>query len=295
MSTSPLLVTGASGKLGRRVIEILLEAKAGPLIATTRTPASLADLAARGVTVRAADFDDPASLPQAFQGVGRALLVSTDVLDLGGRRLVQHRRAVEALEAAGVEHVVYTSLPKPQDSPILIAADHAGTEKLLEASRLGYTVLRNNLYAEALFMTLPAALASGQLVDARSEGAVAYVSREDCARAAAAALADRAATARRTLDVTGPAALTSGELAALVSELFGRTVSHVQVPPAALIEGLLAHGLPEPMAALFASFDAGIARRDLAAVSGAVEQLTGRAPQGVREFLLTHRAALTGG
>ncbi|HEU5098574.1 MAG TPA: NAD(P)H-binding protein, partial [Roseiflexaceae bacterium] len=104
-----LLVTGASGHLGRRVIELLLEANAGHVIATTRSPDNLADLAARGVEVRKADFDAPGSLASAFAGADRLLLISTDALDGTDRRIVQHRNAVKAAEQAGVTHVVYTS------------------------------------------------------------------------------------------------------------------------------------------------------------------------------------------
>lgn len=293
MSRSPLLVTGASGQLGRRVVELLLAQDHGPIIATTRTPDSLKELAARGVEVRRADFEDEASLVQAFQGAERALLVSTDALDRPGQRLAQQQRAVRALEAAGVKHVVYTSLPNATSSSISIAPDHAGTEAALAASRLDFTILRNNLYADLLFASLPAALASGQLVDARGNGKVAYVTRDDCARAAAAALADRSAGGRRTLDVTGPAALTSEELAAIASEVLGRKIVHVSVPVDALIRGLIEHGLPEPVAELLASFDVGISRGELSTLTDTVQRLTGRAPRSVRDFLAENRAALT--
>jgi len=293
MSNSPFLVTGASGQLGRRVVELLLAQDLGPIIATTRTPDALKELAARGVEVRRADFEDEASLVQAFRGAGRALLVSTDALDRPGKRLAQHQRAIRALEAAGVKHVVYTSLPNPAGSVISIAPDHAGTEAALAASRLDFTILRNNLYADLLFMSLPQAIASGQLVDARGDGAVAYVTREDCARAAAAVLADRSSSGRRTLDVTGPAALTSDELAALASEVVGRKIVHVSVPGDALVRGLVEHGLPQPVAELLASFDAGIARGELATATDTVQRLTGRAPSSLRDFLVENRAALT--
>jgi NAD(P)H dehydrogenase (quinone) len=290
-SASPLLVTGASGQLGRRVLEHLLRAQAGPIIALTRSPESLREFAARGVEVRAADFEREADLANAFRGAARALLISTDALDRPGRRLAQHLAALRALAGAGVQHVVYTSLFNPHPrSPITIAADHRETEAALAASRLDFTILRNNCYSELLLMALPPAIASGQLVDARGSGATGFVSREDCARTAAAALLT--GSGRRTLDVTGPAALTSDDIAALVSELTGRRVSHISVPADAVKKALLDHGLPGTVADMLVSFDVAIEKGDLSAVAGTVRELTGTPPQSVRDFLAEHRAQL---
>jgi NAD(P)H dehydrogenase (quinone) len=132
---STLLVTGASGHLGRRVLELLLETQTGQIIATTRTPEKLADFAQRGVIVRQADFDDPASLVTAFTGADRLLLISTDVIGVPGLRIQQHTNAVKAAEEAEVSHVVYTSLINPEPgTPIAIAPDHYETELALAQS-----------------------------------------------------------------------------------------------------------------------------------------------------------------
>lgn len=288
MSKPTLLVTGASGNLGRRVLELLLEANTGSkIIATTRNPDKLADLTARGVEVRAADFDDAASLVKAFTGADRALLVSTDALD---RREAQQTRAVQAFVEAGVKHVVYTSVPEPETTLALVGPSHAATERALAATKLDYTALRNNLYADLLLGALPGAVASGQLVDARGDGRIAWVTREDCARTAAAALVS--ATGRSAIDVTGPAAIGSDELAAIVSDLVAKPVQHVNVTPEQLVAGLVGHGFPEFVAQLFATFDSATAKGQLANATDTVEKLTGKKPQSIREFLAANRAAL---
>lgn len=284
MSSETLLVTGASGHLGRRVVELLLERSPGvKLIATTRNPASLADVAGR-VDVRRADFEDAGSLPAAFAGATRALLISTDAVDRPGRRVAQHRAALAALAAAGVRHVVYTSIPNPEGSPALVAPDHHATEVALADSPLDFTVLRNNLYTDYLLQAVTGAIASGQLVDAKGSAAVAYVTRDDCARAAAGALAGTH-TGRTTVDVTGPAAITADELAAIVSELAGKNVRHVSVPPPALRDGLIAHGVPALFADLLVSFDAATVRGDYAQTSSAVADFGGAPAVSVRDFL----------
>lgn len=288
-----LLVTGASGGLGRRVLELLLEAGEQHIIATTRTPEKLADFAARGVTVRAADFDQPESLAAAFAGADRLLLISTDALGYPGHRLSQHQNAVKAAEAAGVKHVVYTSVASASaDSPLAVAPDHYGTEQALEASGLGYTALRNNLYMELLLRSLPRAIATGQLIAAAGDGKAAYVTREDCARAAAAALrADF--EGRRALEISGPTSVSQAELAAIAQDLSGKPVQYVAIPLSALIDGMVQQGgLPRPIAEMIASFDAGIAAGVLDTAPGAFESLTGKPAQSVADFLTAHREAL---
>lgn len=288
---SKLLVTGASGQLGQRVVELLLEAGESDIIATTRTPDKLAAFAARGVTVRAADFDNTESLVAAFSGADRLLLISTDALDRPGRRLQQHQNAVAAAKAAGVKHILYTSLTYAEpDSPILLAGDHIGTEQAIKASGLGYTILRNNMYTEMLIDTIKRAVATGQIFAAAADGKAGYVTREDCARAAAAALA-AAFDGQRTLDITGPEAVSQADIAAIAQKLSGKPVSYVAIPLSALIDGMVGAGLPRPVAEVYASFDTGIATGVLDVAPGAVESLTGKRPTSVEEFLTAHQAA----
>lgn len=285
MSERTLLVTGASGHLGRRVVELLLDAGERHVIATTREPAKLDDLAARGVDVRRADFDRPETLDAAFQGATRVLLVSTDALDRPGRRLTQHRAAVDAAKRAGARHVVYTSLVEPgEDSPVLLAPDHRETEAALAASGLGFTVLRNGLYAELLADALGPALATGVLSNAQGEGRVAYVTREDCARAAAAALV-ASFEGRRTLDVTGPEAVSQADVARVASRVAGRAVRYEPLSTSAFADVLVGVGLPRPVADVYASFDTASAAGRFARVSPAFEELTGARPTSVEAFL----------
>jgi NAD(P)H dehydrogenase (quinone) len=257
-SERTLFVTGASGHLGRRVVELLLEKAAGKIVAGTRKPEKLADLAAKGVVVRQADFEDPKGLQAALAGVDRVLIISTDAIDRPGRRLAQHQAAVAAAASAGVKHAVYTSMPNPETSPVVFAPDHLGTEQALKASGMGWTILRNCWYTDYLIMTLAPAVASGKLVAATGQGGAPYVTREDCAQAAAAALAS-SDTSNKTWNITGPDLVTYAELAKLAGELTGRPVNYAPVEPAERIAQLIAAGTPEPIAKMLVSGQKAIA------------------------------------
>ena len=291
-SQQTLLVTGASGVMGRRVLELLLEAGVQGVIATTRTPENLADFGARGVTVRQASFDDADSLDAAFAGADRLLMISTHVMAPPGHRLQQHSTAVEAARRAGVRHILYTSIVNPNpDSPVSVAADHRGTEEAIIASGMDYTFLRNNIYADVQLGGLARAAQTGQLVKAAGDGRIAYVTREDCARAAAAALM-ASFEGRRALDITGPQALSQQEIAAALTRVTGRPVEYVPVDLETLIQGMVDAGMPRPVAESYASFDAGIAQGIFGQVSDAFETLTGRQPTRFEDFLAAHRDAL---
>jgi len=289
-----LLVTGAAGHLGQRVIAHLIEShRVAPaqIVAATRNPDKLSTLAAAGVTVRRADFDDAASLSAAFAGVDRVLLISTDALDKPGRRLAQHKAAIEAAKKAGVKHVIYTSMPNPESSVVTFASDHLGTERALAASGLGWTVVRNAWYMENLFMALPAVLASGKWFTSSGEGRDPYISREDCARAAAAALASDQATNAR-YDITGSQAYTRAEIAALVSQVSGKPIDVIQVSDEQLAQGLTAAGMPAFFVPVLVSFDTNTRLGYFDLVSEDVRKLTGQAPQSLRDFLVANKSAL---
>jgi NAD(P)H dehydrogenase (quinone) len=279
-----LIVTGAAGHLGRRTAELLLDhVDPARVVLVTRRPEALADLAARGAVVRHGDFDDPATLAGAFAGGERLLLISTDAL---GRRVTQHRAAIDAAAAAGVRHVAYTSLPNPvAENPAGVAAEHRATEEALRASGLQWTFLRNALYSEHRIAEARAALEHGALHHNQGDGRTAYVSREDCAAAAAAVLAGGDEHAGKAYDIAGPELLGGDDLAALYAEVGGAPVAAVAVDDAALVAGLTGAGLPEEVATLLASFGAAIRGGYLDQLGTTVEDLTGRAPRSVRDVL----------
>jgi NAD(P)H dehydrogenase (quinone) len=284
-----LIVTGAAGTLGKLVIERLIALGAADrVVAVTRRPEGLAELASRGVEVRAGDFDQPGSLSAAFAGVSRALVISTDSLDKPGHRVQQHETAFKALVASGAEHISYTSIVNPVDSRILLSKDHAASEAALARTGTAFTSLRDNIYGQMLLDGAKRAFASGKLVDARGAGRVAYVSREDVAAVAAAVLL-APPPGNQLLDVTGPESLSGPDIARLLSEVGGRPVEHQSIPLEALVDGMVAHGLPRPIAEVYASFDAGIAAGEVAAVSDTVERLTGKKPETLGDLLRRSR------
>jgi NAD(P)H dehydrogenase (quinone) len=282
-----IAVTGASGQLGRLTVRLLLErVDAARVIALSRTPEAVEDL---GVVTRLADFDDPDGLVTAFDGVERLLLVSTNVFATTGRRVRQHTGAVRSAVKAGVGHVLYTSLAGAGDPahPAADAADHRATETALAESGLAYTVLRNSMYTQLILMGLDIALTSGMLVDNSGYGATSYVTREDCAAVAAAVLAQGGYEGQR-LEVTGPRALTLVEIAALITEFSGVPVRYLPVTDEETVAALVAYGMAEPAARLFATI--GKSTRDgyTNVVTDVVERITGRRAMSVADFLAAH-------
>jgi NAD(P)H dehydrogenase (quinone) len=288
-----LLVTGASGHLGRRVVELLLEANAGRIVAVTRNPDKIADFGLRGVIVRKANFEEPATLPDAFAGADRMLMISTDAIDKPGRRLQQHRNAVEAAARGGVKHIVYTSMPNPDVSPVIFAPDHLGTEQAIAGSGMTYTILRDNWWIDYQVPALTQAVASGQLFSAAGDGGAAYVTREDCARTAVAVLSSTDTT-KRTLNVTGATVVGSAELARIVSGITGRPVQYVPVTPEERKQQFIAAGIPAMFAEILVSSQIAMAQGKMGPPSTTVQDLLGRAPTSVAEFLSEKRAVLLG-
>ncbi len=215
-------------------------------------------------------------------------------MDRPGRRLEQHQRAVAAAEKAGVEHVIYTSLPNAERSQISFAPDHLGTEKAIAAAKFkGWTILRNNWYFENLFYSIPHAIASGTLYTAAGEGKIANIARADLAKAAAAALASNF-TGKKVYTLSGSKPRSTGELAGLVSKATGKPIAVVKVPLEGLIKGMTGSGMPEPMAHVFGSFDTSIAAGELSGDSSDFKALTGKEPQGFEDWLEANTKAFLG-
>lgn len=291
-----ILVTGAAGHLGRRVVHHLLETRGvspDRLILLTRDPSKLAELGAKGVQLRAGNFDDVVSLGKAFEGAGRILIISTDALDEPGKRLRQHLAAVSAAAAAGA-HIAYTSMLAPEPgNPVLFAPDHYGTEQAIKETGRPYTIFRNGWYQENLLMTLPQAIKMGTIYTSAGEGRTSYVAREDVARAIAASLAS-GSTDSATLQLTGPEALTIAEIADLTGEIIGKQVPVVNLTDEQLLVGIKSAGVPEGFARLLVSFDANTRAGSNSAVTKEVESLSGQPPQSVRAFLEASKPALLG-
>lgn len=284
MSARTLMITGASGQLGRAVVARLADSP-DHVVAGTRDPAKLTDLP-QGIEARRVDFDDDVdALTKAFTGVDRLLIVSTDAVDQPGKRASQHRRAIDAAVAAGVKHLLYTSFCNAvEGSKAAVAPDHVATEKALAASGIPYTSLQNNLYMDLLLGSIPAAIERGQLAAASGDGAISYVTRADCAAAAAGALSDTCETTRQ-LAITGPDAITGAQLASIASELSGKPVQYVPLTADQLTAAMVEGGMPAPFAQLLVSFDEAAAAGELDAVTDQVEKLSGTPATSVSDFL----------
>ena len=288
-----IFVTGASGQLGQAVIKHLLESQGvapSRILAGTRSPDNLADLAAKGVTVREVDFDERSSMERAFADAGTLLIISTDALDAEGTRLRQHKAAVAAAVKAGVERIAYTSLPNAETSAVSFAPDHLGTENAIKATGLPYLIFRNRWYQENLLMSLPQAVASGQWYTSAADGRTAFIARDDIAAAIAAALSNPPATSK-TFTLTGSNSLANDEIAGLAARILGKKIEVIHLTDEQLAGGMKAAGVPEAFIPTFVSFDAATRTGGLDTVTDSAEKLSGRKLQSVETFIRDNAAA----
>jgi len=280
-----LMVTGASGNLGRQVLEALVASGVKSVIAGTRSPEKLGDSQARGIITRKVDFDQPATLPTAFAGVDRLLIISTNQEAGPGARAKQQGAAISAAVSAGVKHIVYTSITRPQPGALLsIAPDDYATELALARSPLTWTVLRNNCYMEFLALSLPNVIADRAFYAADGGCGMGYVLRTDCAIAAATALSSNVYE-NAMYDITGPAVVTLKEVAALIEEVSGIPIAVIQIAPSEMAGRLKASRVPPKLADFLVELHAATARGHFALATGDFEYLTGRKPTAVRDFL----------
>jgi len=296
-----IIVTGASGQFGNAAAKRLLEqVPAEDLVFLSRTPERLTEFADSGAHIRAADFDDPSSLPAAMEGGERMLLISTVRV---GSRVEQHTAAVEAARAAGVKHVVYTSLlgVRTPNNPSVEGYDHIATERMIEASGLAWTHLRNSLYAEAVgtAMAIPA-LQSGHKPENAGDGRVPVVSRDDCVATAVGVLTQEG-HANKAYDVTGPELWTLPDAMALVSQMAGKPIAIERVDD----EGMFAYfdslGVPRKASDVvpdgpipwasegMVTFGQSIREGFMDVASDDVERITRRKPRSLRSVLEQYR------
>lgn len=282
-----LLVTGASGHLGRLVVESLLDrgTPASDIVATARKTEALADLAERGVEVRRADYGDPASLDAAFAGVDRLLLVSSSEV---GQRVAQHANVIDAAKRAGVGFVAYTSITRAGTSDLALAAEHRATEELLAASGLPHALLRNSWYLENYTGQLPTVQEHGAVLGAAGEGRVSAATRADYAAAAATVLAGDGHEGA-VYELGADHAFSLAEYAAAVSRVTGQEVAYRDLSVEDYTAVLVGAGLPEPYAAVLADSDRGISAGALFTDTGDLSRLAGRPTTGVEDAV---RAAL---
>ena len=273
-------VTGASGQLGRLVVQGLLErCEATDIVAIVRDPGKAADLAALGVEVRTASYEDRASLDAAVAGLDKLLLISSSEV---GRRFPQHKNVIDAAKAAGVKQVVYTSAPKATTSALVLAPEHKATEEYLAASGVPYTVLRNNWYTENYGQSVRSAKESGVLVAAAGGGRVASASRADYAEGAAAGLTGEGHEGK-VYEFTGDRAWDYRELAAAIAEVTGADCSYKPVEPKELAAAMMAAGLDEGTAGFVSALDANIAEGALAEATTDLSEVIGRPTTPLKE------------
>ncbi|WP_405544082.1 SDR family oxidoreductase [Streptomyces goshikiensis] len=277
-----IVVTGATGALGRLVVEELLgRVPADRLAVVVRNKEKAADLAERGIDVRIADYDDAESLAGAFRAGDRVLLISGSEV---GRRVPQHTAVIEAAKSAGVAQLAYTGILGGPEADFELAAEHKVTEQAILDSGLPYTFLRNGWYHENYTGNLSTVLEHGAVVGSAGAGRVASAARADYAAAAAVVLTGEGHLGR-VYELSGDTAWSLAEYAAEVAAQAGRAVEYTEVPAEAHLSILTGAGLPEGFAALLVDVDAAISRGRLAATGGDLSRLIGRPTTPVSEAI----------
>ncbi|MFI8450680.1 SDR family oxidoreductase [Streptomyces erythrochromogenes] len=277
-----IVVTAATGALGRLVVEELLERVPADRVAVVvRNGEKAADLAARGIEVRVADYADPAALAGAFRPGDRVLLISGNEI---GRRVAQHTAVIDAAKAAGVAQLAYTGILGGPEADFELASEHTATERAVLTSGLPYTFLRNGWYHENYTRDLPATLGHGAVVGSAGEGRIASAARADYAAAAAVVLTGEGHL-NAIYELSGDSAWSLAEYAAEVSAQSGKEIAYTEVPAGDHLKILTGAGVPEGFAAIIVDVDAAIARGRLAGTGGDLARLIGRPTTPVAEAI----------
>ena len=244
-----IALTGANGQFGRIVVAGLKETLAAKdVVGLVRTPEKAADL---GITLRQADYDKPETLAPALVGIDTLLLISGSDI---GKRVAQHKAVIDAAKAAGVRHIIYTSLLNADASTLSLADEHRETEAMIKASGIAYTILRNGWYTENYTMSVPYAVKGGAVLGAAGEGRISAATRADFAAAAVAVLS-AGDHVGKTYELAGDRAFTLADLAAEVSKQVGKPIPYKNLPAEDYAKILGSMGLPEGLAAAIADFD----------------------------------------
>lgn len=263
-------ITGATGQLGRLVIEQLKnKIPAGDIVALVRTPAKAASL---GVAAREADYTKPETLVKAFSGIDTLMMISASEI---GHREPQHRAVIDAAKRAGVKRIVYTSILDADKSTIGLAAEHHATETMLKASGIPLTLLRNGWYTENYAQAIGGAVAGGALYGSAGDGKISAAARADYAAAIVAVLTGKGHEGK-TYELGGDTAFTLADLAAEISRQTGKTIPYKNIPEADYAAALASHGVPEGFAKLIAGWDAETAKGALFTTSRDLSTLIGR-------------------
>lgn len=279
-------VTGATGQLGRLVLDDLLRRVApGDITAIARNTDALASYADKGVQLRQADYDDAASFADALQGVDRLLLISGNAV---GERERQHGNVINAAKGAGVSYIAYTSILKGDKSRLQLAPEHVATEKLLADSGLNYDVLRNGWYSENYVGGLVQSISAGAVLGAVGDGRLSTASRADLAAGAAAALAD--GKGGDIYELAGDQSWTMAEFAAEIARQSGKDVVYVNQTEAEYAKVLEGVGLPAPIAAMLANTSALSGEGELYNDSKDLSRLSGRPTTPISETIAAELA-----
>jgi NAD(P)H dehydrogenase (quinone) len=288
-----ILVTAASGQLGALVVaELLKTVPPDRLVATSRRVEALAPLAARGVTVRAADYGKPEILDAALAGCDRVLLISSSEL---GRRVEQHRNVIDAAKRAGVSLLAYTSVLRADTSPLSVADEHRPTEAAIRASGLPHVLLRNGWYTENYTAGIATALAHNAVLGSAGDGRISSAARADYAAAAAAVLTASQDQAGKTYELAGDDSYTLTEFAAELARQSGKPVSFKNLPEADYKAVLVGAGLPDAIAHLIAQSSACTAKGALHDESHALSRLIGRKTTSMKETVASALQGLLAG